>query len=110
MLHNPCIRGGPQRQARGENQKWPFGFSRVHSCWHSKKNFFVHFFFEYHVSHLRDTPKNMFLHFLNIFYTCVTLHSGSGGQPPGSMGGGGTPKYIPQNDPHIELIILNIHT
>ena len=22
MLHHPCILGGPQRQARGENQKW----------------------------------------------------------------------------------------
>ena len=38
---------------------------------------------------------------------------GSGGQPPGSAGGGGgsvgTPTYIPQNDPHDALIILNIH-
>ena len=22
LLHNPCILGDPQRQARGENQKW----------------------------------------------------------------------------------------
>ena len=22
MLHHPCILGGPQRQARGQNQKW----------------------------------------------------------------------------------------
>ena len=38
---------------------------------------------------------------------------GSGGQPPGSPGGVGglvgTPTYIPQNDPHDTLIILNIH-
>ena len=37
---------------------------------------------------------------------------GSGGQPPGSPGGGGgsvgTPTYIPQNDPHDTLIILNM--
>ena len=39
--------------------------------------------------------------------------SGSGGQPLGSLGGGGgsvgTPKNIPQNDPHVTLIILNMH-
>ena len=38
---------------------------------------------------------------------------GSGGQPPGPPGGGGgsvgTPTYIPQNDPHDTLIILNMH-
>ena len=38
---------------------------------------------------------------------------GSGGQPPGSPGGGGgsvgTLTYIPQNDPHDTLIILNMH-
>ena len=35
---------------------------------------------------------------------------GSGGQPPGSPGGSvGTPTYIPQNDPHDTLIILNMH-
>ena len=27
VLRNPCILGGPQRQARGENQKW-----RPHTC------------------------------------------------------------------------------
>ena len=35
----------------------------------------------------------------------------SGGQPLGSPGGGGavgTPTYIPQNDPHDTLIILNM--
>ena len=31
LLRNPCILRGPQRQARGENQKWPFGFFGVHS-------------------------------------------------------------------------------
>ena len=38
---------------------------------------------------------------------------GSGAQPPGSPEGGGgsvgTPTYIPQNDPHDTLIILNMH-
>ena len=35
---------------------------------------------------------------------------GWGGQPPGSLGGSvGTPTYIPQNDPHDALIILNLH-
>ena len=37
---------------------------------------------------------------------------GSAGQPSGYSGGGGsvgTPTYIPQNDPHDALIILNIH-
>ena len=38
---------------------------------------------------------------------------GLGGQPPGPPGGGGggsvgTPTYIPQNDPHDTLIILNM--
>ena len=37
---------------------------------------------------------------------------GSASQPPGSLEGGsvGTPTYIPQNDPHDALIILNIHS
>ena len=25
VLRHPCILGGPQRQARGKNQKWPIG-------------------------------------------------------------------------------------
>ena len=25
VLRHPCILGGPQRQARGKNQKWPTG-------------------------------------------------------------------------------------
>ena len=36
--------------------------------------------------------------------------SRSGGQPPGSPGGGGgTPTYIPQNDPHDALIIYTLY-
>ena len=44
---------------------------------------------------------------------CIRFLGGGGGglggsahQPPGSVG---TPTYIPQNDPHDALIILNIH-
>ena len=48
MLCHPCILGGAQRQARGENQKWPFGVFGVHSRRHSKNiyclNIFLFFF------------------------------------------------------------------
>ena len=69
LLRNPCILGGPQRQARGENQKWPFGFlGGTIALTLKKKHSLPIFFFECHVSYSHDTRKFFYVFFF-FFYT-----------------------------------------